>query len=258
MLQKTRNLGPKILKDIAIEDVLPYLNRKSLYRVSWGALKARGEKWVQIQQEFDKRLEQMLKDLQEKAWIQPKAGYGHWMASSSNNSILIHDPHAPAQIIAEFELPRQNKPNGLCLADYLPQSGSDQTDLLSFQVVTIGTEASEMINAQFTAGDYVEGYFSHGLAVQFAEATAEYVHNLIRQDLGIPKNRGRRYSWGYEPIPDLAQHEILYKLIPARTELGMDLTSAFQLIPEQSTAAMVIHHENARYFHIQTDRTVNE
>ncbi|HAF61388.1 MAG TPA: hypothetical protein DCK95_03570 [Anaerolineaceae bacterium] len=243
-------LGARILTYIDLEELIPLLNRKALYRISWGAQKAKGSKWEDIQRDFDRRLKEMLDALQEEPWINPKAGYGHWLADSQGNSIRIHDPQQPGKILAEFPLPRQAGRQGMCLADYLPPAANAETAVLSFQIVTVGKRASEHINALFHEGNYVEGYFAHGLAVQFAETTAEYIHQKIRNELGLRKNQGRRYSWGYEPIPDLSQHETLFNLLPAREELGMELTSAFQLIPEQSTAAMVIHHEKARYFNM--------
>lgn len=248
-------LGAQIIPSIALDDLLPYLNHKALFRISWGATKASGARWEEIQRSYEKRLEEMLQKLRSDAWLQPRAGYGHWYAASEGNSLLVFQPEHPGEIAARFDLPRQMQGEKLCLADYLPSHSSGNPALLSFQIVTVGKQASERTNALFTKGDYAEGYFVHGLAVQFAEATADFVHQRIRGELGLKENQGRRYSWGYEPIPHLAQHATLFELIPAREELGMDLTSAYQLIPEQSTAAIVIHHEDARYFRIDEKRT---
>lgn len=241
-------LGARTLSHIDLEELIPLLNRKALFRISWGAQKAKGSKWEEIQRDFSRKLEEMLADHRTEQWINPKACYGHWLADSKGSSIRVHDPHQKGVIIAEFPLPRQKGDQGLCLADYLPPAISNEQAILSFQIVTVGKNASEYIQKLFGDGNYVEGYFAHGLAVQFAEATAEFIHTKIRNELGLARNQGRRYSWGYEPIPDLSQHKILFDLLPAREALGMEITSAFQLIPEQSTAAMVIHHPNARYF----------
>jgi 5-methyltetrahydrofolate--homocysteine methyltransferase len=247
-------LGARIIEHIEIGALLPFLNRKALYRISWGAQKARGEKWEKIQKEYDQRLESMLQALQTSAWLAPAAGFGHWQANSEGNTILLYDPLHSEKVIARFSLPRQSQEEQLCLADYLPARSGGTKSILSLQVVTMGRKASETANACFASGNYAEGYFTHGLAVQFAEAAAEYVHALIRNELHLKSNEGRRYSWGYEPIPDLNQHRILFDLIPAREKLGMQLTSAGQLIPEQSTAAMLIHHPAARYFRIDADK----
>jgi len=243
-------LGPQIIPSIAIDELLPFFNHKALFRISWGAEKAKGTRWEEIQQTYEKRLAEMLQTLHNDPWLQPRAGYGHWLAASEADSVLVFHPNQPDEVIARFPLPRQPQGERLCLADYLPPISSAAPALLSFQIVTVGKQASDRINLLFEESNYVEGYFTHGLAVQFAEATAEYIHQHIRTELGLKKNQSRRYSWGYEPIPDLSQHGILFNLIPAHQELGMDLTSAYQLIPEQSTAAIVIHNENARYFRI--------
>lgn len=248
-------LGARIISHIELNELIPFLNRKALYRISWGAQKAQGAQWEKIQKDYEVKLHSMLQELRKNPWITPRAGYGHWQANSEQDTILLYAPHQFEKVVARFSLPRQTCGERLCLADYLPARSSGKTALLSLQVVSMGKKASETANAFFADGNYVEGYFAHGLAVQFAEAAAEYIHALIRKELNLKKNQGRRYSWGYEPIPDLAQHEILFDLIPAQLELDMQLTSAFQLIPEQSTAAMVIHHENARYFRIKEPRT---
>ncbi|MGV8025446.1 MAG: vitamin B12 dependent-methionine synthase activation domain-containing protein [Anaerolineaceae bacterium] len=247
-------LGARIIAHIDLEELIPFFNRKALYRISWGAQKAQGAQWEKIQKDYAVKLESMLQELQTNPWLTPCAGYGHWQANSEQDTILLYDPHQSERIVARFPLPRQSDGEKLCLADYLPARSSGETTFISLQVVSMGKKASETANAFFTDGNYVEGYFAHGLAVQFAEAAAEYIHALIRKELNLKKNQGRRYSWGYEPIPDLAQHQILFDLIPVHTELGMQLSSAFQLIPEQSTAAMVIHNENARYFLINNTR----
>ena len=113
--------------------------------------------------------------------------------------------------------------------------------------------AEWMLFEKFQAnGDYTEAYFTHGLAVQTAEATADYLHNHIRRELGLKKEQGKRYSWGYPSIPDLNDHEKVFRLLPVEKELNMHLTSAFQLVPEQSTAAIILHHTQAKYFNIGT------
>jgi 5-methyltetrahydrofolate--homocysteine methyltransferase len=120
--------------------------------------------------------------------------------------------------------------------------------VVAFQIVTVGQEATARIDRLQAAGDYTEAYFSHGLAVQTAEAAAEYLHRHIRRELGLAEEQGKRYSWGYPAIPELADHSIVFQLLPAEVSLGMQLSPAYQLIPEQSTAAIIIHHPQARYY----------
>ena len=91
----------------------------------------------------------------------------------------------------------------------------------------------------------------HGLAVEMAEGLAEYTNRLIRQELGLDEQRGRRYSWGYPAIPDLEDHAKVFKLLPVAATIGVELTEAFQLVPEQSTAAIVVHHQQATYFAVR-------
>jgi 5-methyltetrahydrofolate--homocysteine methyltransferase len=109
-------------------------------------------------------------------------------------------------------------------------------------------------NPQGKGFAYSEAYYAHGLAVQTAEATAEYLHRHISKELGIPTSQGKRYSWGYPAIPELSDHEKVYRLLPVEKELQMQLSSAYQLIPEQSTAAIIVHHPDAKYFSVGKSR----
>ena len=105
------------------------------------------------------------------------------------------------------------------------------------------------------ANDYTEAYFTHGLGVQTAEATADYLHEHLRREMGIPENQGKRYSWGYPAIPELEDHKKIFELLPAVvTEIGMSLSPAYQLIPEQSTAAIIVHHPKAKYYSVGESR----
>jgi 5-methyltetrahydrofolate--homocysteine methyltransferase len=129
-------------------------------------------------------------------------------------------------------------------------------DVVAFQVVTVGDEASRRFDKLQAAGEYSEAYYAHGLAVETAEAVAEWLHRRIRHELAIPPGRGKRYSWGYGACPDLEDHATLFKILPVERELGMVLTSAYQLIPEQSTAAIIVHHPEAKYYAVRTANPV--
>jgi 5-methyltetrahydrofolate--homocysteine methyltransferase len=157
-------------------------------------------------------------------------------------------------VLERFVFPRQNGGENLCLADYFASVESGRIDTVVFQVVTIGRQASERFEKLQKSGDYSEAYFNHGLAVQTAEATAEYLHRHIRRELGLKDGQGKRYSWGYAAIPELEDHQKVFSLLPVEKELGMQLTSACQLVPEQSTAAIIVHHPEAKYFNIGTSR----
>jgi 5-methyltetrahydrofolate--homocysteine methyltransferase len=127
-------------------------------------------------------------------------------------------------------------------------------DVVALQVVTVGEAATRRVDELQSAGEYTEAYYAHGLAVQTAEAAAEYLHRHIRSELGMAPGQGKRYSWGYPAIPDLQDHAKVFELLPAEAALGMQLSSAYQLIPEQSTAAIIIHHPAAKYFSVGTSR----
>jgi 5-methyltetrahydrofolate--homocysteine methyltransferase len=121
-------------------------------------------------------------------------------------------------------------------------------DVVALQVVTTGTVAQEFVAKRNAEGDYSEGYFLHGFSVQTAEGTAEYVNRRVRQELGFADERGLRYSWGYPACPDIEQHQTLFQILPVEETIGVSLTTACQLNPEQSTAAIVVHHPAAKYF----------
>jgi 5-methyltetrahydrofolate--homocysteine methyltransferase len=127
-------------------------------------------------------------------------------------------------------------------------------DIVALQIVTVGNAASDRFDELQFMGNYSEAYFHHGLAVQTAEAAADFLHNYIRKELNLEKDQGKRYSWGYPAIPDLEDHEKVFNLLPAENELMMKLTPAFQLVPEQSTAAIILHHPDAKYYSIGESR----
>jgi 5-methyltetrahydrofolate--homocysteine methyltransferase len=137
----------------------------------------------------------------------------------------------------------------LCLADYIRSVDSGDVDVVPLQIVTVGGEATKRFEELQAKNEYTEAFYSHGLSVESAEAVAEWAHQRIKKELGVPS--GKRYSWGYGACPDLDDHATVFKLLPAKEALGMDLTEAFQLMPEQSTAAVVIHHPEAKYYAVR-------
>ena len=141
-----------------------------------------------------------------------------------------------------FDFPRSSKEKHLCLADYF---GKD--DIVAFQSVTVGNKVPEIIEKWNKEDKYTDAYYLHGLAVEVAEALAEWTNRRIKSELKIGENRGLRYSWGYPSCPDVMQHELVWKLLEPEKS-GMTLTESGQIVPEQSTAAIVVHHPNAEYF----------
>lgn len=247
--------GYCFVQSIPLTEILPYLSKSALFRLSWGAGNIKGEKWEQVKTDFNLRLHTMLKQNEQENWLQPQALYGFFPAAAEGNQVIVYDYKTMDQNLPveklRFTFPRQLAGECLCLADYFASATNHQLDVLPLQLVTIGHAATQRIQELQDAGNYSEAYFSHGLAVQLAEATAEFIHQKIRRELGIPSRQGKRYSWGYPPLPDLTEHGNLFRLLPAEEKMNMSLTAAFQLVPEQSTAAMVIHHPQAKYFTIQ-------
>jgi len=252
-------LGQYVVKDMPLEMILKHLNINELYRLSWGAKNTHGAEWDKLKKEFDSRLAQMTKAALKDGWLKPQAVYGYFPCQADGNDLIIYDPASvssanPLQKI-RFSFPRQPTDDRLALCDYFASVASGQMDVVALQVVTVGQEASEKFDKLQAANDYTEGYFTHGLAVQTAEATANYLHNHIRRELGLAEGQGKRYSWGYPAIPELEDHAKVFELLPAVVdELGMTLSPAYQLIPEQSTAAIIVHHKDAKYYSIGESR----
>ena len=244
--------GPRVVRSMPLEAVLENLSKNELFRLSWGAKNTHGAEWETLQAQFEERLERMRRQAAVEGWLQPRGVYGYWPAQADGDELIVWDPGSissgsPVEL-QRFTFPRQPGQENLCLADYFSPVESGRMDVVAFQVVTVGGEATRRFEELQAADDYSEAYFAHGLAVQAAEAAAEYLHRHIRRELGLPAGQGKRYSWGYPAVPELADHAKVFQLLPAESELGMGLTTAFQLMPEQSTAAIVIHHPAARYF----------
>jgi 5-methyltetrahydrofolate--homocysteine methyltransferase len=244
--------GERIVKELPLETVFGHLYINELYRLSWGAKNKKGEEWETIKNEFDARLARMKKDALDKKWLNPQGVYGYWPAQSEGDELIVFDPasinSASPKEITRFSFPRQTSGDGLALSDYYASVKSGIMDTVAFQVVTVGKEASQLFDKLQKADDYTEAYFTHGLAVQTAEAAAEYMHRHIRKELKLSDDQGKRYSWGYPAIPDLADHAKVFDLLPVTEALGLTLTESYQLVPEQSTAAIIVHHSNAKYF----------
>ncbi|HRJ58365.1 MAG TPA: methionine synthase [Anaerolineales bacterium] len=248
-------LGQRIVKDMPLEMVLKHLNMNELYRLSWGAKNAHGESWEKLKAEFDARLAKMTKDALKEGWLKPQAVYGFFPCQSDGNDLIIYDDAESKKEISRFTFPRQPHDDHLALSDYYASIESGQMDVVALQVVTVGQAASDKFDKLQAANDYTEAYFIHGLAVQAAEATANYLHEHVRRELGIGESQGKRYSWGYPAIPELEDHFKVFKLLPAaESELGMSLSVSGQLIPEQSTAAIIVHHKDAKYYAVGESR----
>ena len=247
--------GTRVLRDIPIDEVFELLDLDELYRLQWGA-RGSGEQYDStIRTEFEPALARLKSDAKANGWIKPAAVYGYFPAQSQGNDVIIYDPAAYSsdgaslREIARFHFPRMVGRERLCLADYVRSVDSGDVDIVPLQIVTVGRDATSHFDKLQGANEYTEAYYSHGLSVEAAEAVAEWMHRRIKSELGA--GTGKRYSWGYGACPDLDDHAVVFKLLPAKEALGMDLTEAMQLLPEQSTAAVIIHHPEAKYFAVR-------
>ncbi len=249
--------GVRTLDDIPLDEVFSLLDLDELYRLQWGA-RGSGEAYEAAVREFEPTRARLQESAKCDGWLRPRAVYGLFPAQSTGNHLVIYDPAAYAKDgttreISRFHFPRQDGRERLCIADYFRSVTSSDVDVVGFQIVTVGDAASERFQSLQTAGEYTEAFYVHGLAVETAEAVAEWMHRRIRHELGVPGGQGKRYSWGYGACPDLEDHAQLFAILPAEQSLGMQLTSAFQLIPEQSTAAIIVHHPQAKYYAVRAE-----
>lgn len=222
--------------EINLNEVWKYLNKKSLFVLSWGI---RGKAASKMISEPEELLEKWKRKVIEEGLFSPSVVYSYFKCHNQGNKLVVE---SEKQGEVGFEFPRSTKSKRLCITDYFGKQ-----DIVAFQAVTVGQKTVSKIEELNSNNDYTDAYYLHGLAVETAEALAEWVHNRIRSELNIDKNRGLRYSWGYPSCPDTMQHYLVWKLIDP-TSCGMSLTSAGQIIPEYSTAAIVVHHPDAEYF----------
>jgi len=241
--------GTRTLEHIDLEKVFRFLALRSLFRLQWGAKSVKGDDWVRLlKDDFMPRLRAMQRDAIARGWLQPKAVYGYYPAAAAGDDVLVYDPHEPERVLQRFSFPRQPAEERLCLADYFAPVESARRDVVAFQAVTMGRRATELVDELQAAGDYSDAYYTHGLGVEAAEALAEYMHRHINKELRLPRTRGKRYSWGYPACPDLEEHVKVFALLPEAKDIGLRLTEAYQLVPEQSTVAIIAHHPQAKYF----------
>ncbi|GAC1342177.1 MAG: methionine synthase [Candidatus Dormibacteria bacterium] len=254
--------GAACVRHIDPAEVYPFIDRNSLYKMSWQFRGIRDpQRWEQlVRDELEPRLARSMREASEDRYLDLGAVYGYWPAAADGDAVLLFDPVDHEREIGRFVFPRQSEQNRLCLADYVrPREllGPGERDVVALQVVSAGPQASERSNALQAAGDYDDMLRVHGFSTQMAEATAEYMHDRIRRELGLAAGGGRRYSWGYPACPDLEDHGVFFEVVPAG-EIGVTLTEGYQLVPEQSTAAIVMHHPEARYFAVYTAASAAE
>ncbi|GBD41902.1 Methionine synthase [bacterium HR39] len=254
--------GPRVLEHVPVEALLPYLNEQMLYQFHWGYEKQgrRLDEFLEwARRELRPILEELLEADRRERIFEPRAIYGYFRAAGEGNDLILFDESGEREI-ARFTLPRQQRPGGLCIADFVRDVRAPERDVVALQVVTIGDRASEVARRWFAENRYNDYVRLHGLSVELAEALAEYVHAKIRAELGFGHldardrrellrqgYRGSRYSFGYPACPNLADQRVLLELLGAE-RIGVEMSEGDQLHPEQSTSAIVIHHPQARYF----------
>jgi 5-methyltetrahydrofolate--homocysteine methyltransferase len=242
--------GTKHIPRLPLAELFELFDLNTLYRLHWGAKNAKGAEYERlIAEEYEPRLKRFRNEALTGGWLWPAAVYGYFPVAADGDALVVYDPADPGTELERFDFPRQRERDRLCLADFFATGENGRRDVAAIQVVTAGDALLERSQRMMRDGDYTEGYYLHGFGVRLAEAGAEHVNRLITSELRLAGRRGLRYSWGYPACPDHRQHHVVFRLLPdARALLGMDVTEAGALVPELSTAAIVVHHPEARYF----------
>jgi 5-methyltetrahydrofolate--homocysteine methyltransferase len=254
--------GSRIIKGVPLADYVEMLDQRALFVGQWGLKGARGEYETMVENEGRPRLRALLNQVQSKGWLNAAVVYGYFPCVSDGNDLVIlhHEGPDKGKERTRFSFPRQSRDRRLCLSDFFAAKDSGKTDVVAFHVVTMGSEISKAANELFAANNYREYLELHGLSVQLTEALAEHWHARIREEFHVRGDdapdlqgildqgyRGSRYSFGYPACPNIEQQVELCELLePGR--IGVELSEEFQLHPEQSTSAIIVHHPEAKYF----------
>ncbi|MEP6598045.1 MAG: methionine synthase [Actinomycetota bacterium] len=260
--------GDRVVKGIALADYAALLDERATFLGQWGLRGARGGNGPTyeelVETEGRPRLRYWLDRFQTDGVLEAAVVYGYFPCVSKGDDLIILDDRSNER--TRFTFPRQRRERHLCLADFFRAEDSGQIDVVGFSVVTVGAKVSRFTNELFEANAYRDYLEAHGLSVQLTEALAEYWHRRIREELLLPGSvpvaaedpgdieeyfrlgyRGARYSLGYGACPDLEDRAKIVSLLrPER--VGVELSEEFQLHPEQSTDAIVVHHPEAKYF----------
>jgi 5-methyltetrahydrofolate--homocysteine methyltransferase len=250
----------RVVKGIPVRDLMPYLNESALFRGQWQLRPVGGrEGWRHtLETEARPRLRALLDEAIAGQILRPAVVYGYFACNGDGNDVVVWDTHGRERV--RFTFPRQRRDRRLCIADFFRPISSGEPDVIGMHVVTMGLAASAATARLFADNRYREYLELHGVTVEMAEALAEYWHQRVRQELGIAGDdaddmeelfdqgyRGSRYSFGYPACPDLEEQTKLFELLrPER--IGVELSEEFQLHPEQSTSAIIVHHPEAKYF----------
>jgi 5-methyltetrahydrofolate--homocysteine methyltransferase len=260
--------GTRVIKGIPLADYSALLDERATFLGQWGLRGARGGTGPSyeelVETEGRPRLRYWLDRLIADKVLEAAVVYGYFPAYSEGNELVVLDENGHAEQ-ARFAFPRQRQERRLCLADFFAPKG-DRLDVVALQLVTVGQPISEYTAKMFARDEYRDYLEVHGLSVQLTEALAEYWHRRIRAELVLPDGRtvadddpadlagllrtdyrGCRYAFGYPACPDLEDRAKLVELLGAE-RIGVQLSEEFQLVPEQATDAIVVHHPDASYF----------
>jgi 5-methyltetrahydrofolate--homocysteine methyltransferase len=254
--------GTRVATGIPLAEYAGYLDERATFMGQWGLKPSRavgGTTYEELVEQHGRpRLRMWLERDRTEGLLEAAVVYGYFRCFSEGNDLIVLDDDGQER--ERFTFPRQRRDRRLCLADFFAPRGSGRTDVVAFQLVTMGPRVSEATAELFAKNSYRDYLELHGLSVQLTEALAEYWHARVRRELGIGAQdpadiedffrlgyRGARYSFGYPACPDLADRvKVAWLLRPA--DIGVELTEEMQLVPEQSTDALVVHHPEAKYF----------
>jgi 5-methyltetrahydrofolate--homocysteine methyltransferase len=254
--------GTRVVKGIALADYAAFLDERATFLGQWGLKPTRGGDGPSydelVETEGRPRLRMWLDRIQTDGLVEAGVVYGYFPAVSEGDDLVVLDDDGRER--ERFHFPRQRHDRHLCLADFFRAAGSGELDVVGFQLVTVGSKIANATAELFAKDAYRDYLELHGLSVQLAEALAEYWHARVRGELGLAGSdpaaldgilkvgyRGCRYSFGYPACPNLEDRAKVVRLLkPER--IGVALSEEFQLAPEQSTDALIVHHPEAKYF----------
>ena len=235
--------------EVDLDEVFAHLDLHVLFKLHWGGRGVKGEAWRElVDGNFMPRLRRMWA---EQDYLRPRTRLGYFPCNAAGNELVVFDPADPGRELERLSFPRQPRHDRICLADLFrplaADPGAPRRDVCALQAVTVGPRVTEVCQRLERDGEFAEQLFVHGLGVQSAEGLAEWLHSRVRSDLGIGRDQGRRYSWGYPACPDQSEHEKVFRLLDPGA-IGLRLSDGYAVEPEQSTVAIVAHHPQATYF----------
>jgi 5-methyltetrahydrofolate--homocysteine methyltransferase len=254
-------LGSRVVKGIAVDDIAAYVNETALFRNQWHFRPETDEDDLAFKDRIRPMVREQLIQAKEEHLLIPKVVYGYFPVNADGNDLIVWEDESTSRELTRFAFPRQPSTPHLCIADFHRPVG-DEVDYAAFHIVTMGERASQRAAELFAGHHYREYLFLHGLAVEMAEALAEFWHHRIRTEWGFvdedgsslsglfrQQYRGGRYSWGYPACPDLEDNARVADLLDAaRIGITVGEETGWQYQPEQTTSAIVCHHPRAKYF----------